>query len=201
MKEQHLFNDTKIILDLCGGTGAWSRPYKEAGYDVRLVTFPEQDIIDYIPPKNVYGILAAPPCTMFSRARNRYDKTMPRDFITGMIPVNACIRIAWTAHPVFFAMENPMGLLSRWLGKAQYYFDPWWFGDPYTKKTALWGWFNKPKRQFYRKIEIMTQEQIDKCKLHGQKLPSSADFTGGTQAELRAITPPGFSQAFFEANQ
>ena len=26
----------KIILDLCGGTGAWSKPYKDAGYDVRL---------------------------------------------------------------------------------------------------------------------------------------------------------------------
>lgn len=27
-------NSDKIILDLCGGTGSWSRPYKEAGYDV-----------------------------------------------------------------------------------------------------------------------------------------------------------------------
>ena len=25
-------NKDKIILDLCGGTGAWSRPYKDAGY-------------------------------------------------------------------------------------------------------------------------------------------------------------------------
>lgn len=35
-------NSNKIILDLCGGTGAWSRPYKEAGYDVRLITLPEK---------------------------------------------------------------------------------------------------------------------------------------------------------------
>ena len=28
-------NSKKIILDLCGGTGAWSKPYKDAGYDVR----------------------------------------------------------------------------------------------------------------------------------------------------------------------
>ena len=34
-------DDCKIILDLCGGTGSWSRPYKEAGYDVRLITLPE----------------------------------------------------------------------------------------------------------------------------------------------------------------
>ena len=26
-----------VILDLCGGTGSWSRPYRDAGYDVRIV--------------------------------------------------------------------------------------------------------------------------------------------------------------------
>ncbi len=31
----------KIILDLCGGTGAWSKPYREAGYDVRLMAVAE----------------------------------------------------------------------------------------------------------------------------------------------------------------
>jgi len=53
----------KIILDLCGGTGAWSKSYKDAGYDVRLITLPAYDVRTYIPPDNVYGILAAPPCT------------------------------------------------------------------------------------------------------------------------------------------
>ena len=27
----------KIILDLCGGTGSWSNPYKEKGYDVSQI--------------------------------------------------------------------------------------------------------------------------------------------------------------------
>lgn len=36
-----LQNSEKIILDLCGGTGSWSRPYKEAGYDVRIITLPD----------------------------------------------------------------------------------------------------------------------------------------------------------------
>ncbi len=64
-----LFDQTKIILDLCGGSGAWSAPYAEAGYDVRLVTLP-QDVRLYQPPENIYGILAAPPCTVFSLAGN-----------------------------------------------------------------------------------------------------------------------------------
>ena len=79
----------KIILDLCGGTGAWSRPYKENGYDVRVITLPDRDIRHYFEPENVYGILAAPPCTMFSCARNG----KPRNFKDGMEIVNACIKI------------------------------------------------------------------------------------------------------------
>lgn len=51
----------KIILDLCGGTGSWSRFYKAAGYDVRNITLPDFDVLTYKPPENVYGILAAPP--------------------------------------------------------------------------------------------------------------------------------------------
>lgn len=61
-------NKDKIILDLCGGTGSWSKPYKEAGYTVKVITLPEHDILDWRADgdvvnylDNVYGILAAPP--------------------------------------------------------------------------------------------------------------------------------------------
>lgn len=81
----------KIILDLCGGSGSWSRPYKEAGFDVRLITLPDYDVLDYI-PHNVYGVLAAPQCTEFSVLN---CKAEPRDRKQeqGMIVVKACIRI------------------------------------------------------------------------------------------------------------
>lgn len=49
-------NSKKIILDLCGGTGSWSKPYKEAGYDVRLITLPEHDVLTYEPPIGGGGI-------------------------------------------------------------------------------------------------------------------------------------------------
>ena len=76
----------KIILDLCGGTGAWSKPYKDAGYDVRLITLPDNDVRTYVPPENVYGILAAPPCTEFSIAKNHKLK---RDLDGGLVMVGA----------------------------------------------------------------------------------------------------------------
>ena len=79
-------NSDKIILDLCGGTGAWSKPYKEAGYDVRIITLPEYDVRNYVPPL-AYGILAAPPCEQFSFAKTTGK---PRDLMKGMDIVRAC---------------------------------------------------------------------------------------------------------------
>ena len=72
----------KIILDLCGGTGSWSKPYKDSGYDVRLITLPEYDVLTYVPPKDVYGILAAPPCTDFSVSGAQYWKRKDQDGTT-----------------------------------------------------------------------------------------------------------------------
>ena len=90
----------RIILDLCGGSGSWSRPYKEAGYDVRLITLPDYDVLEYEPPEGVHGILAAPPCTEFSilncRAEPRERK--PQE---GLKVVMACIRIIEKSRPVW----------------------------------------------------------------------------------------------------
>ncbi len=90
----------KIILDLCGGTGAWSKPYKENGYDVRVLTLPDFDVtkwreydwlVELIEKNKVYGILAAPPCTMFSIARNDTTAKEPRDLREGMRIVQSCL--------------------------------------------------------------------------------------------------------------
>jgi len=188
-------NGGKIILDLCGGTGAWSRPWGDAGYDVRVITLPEHNVIEYVPPESVYGVLAAPPCQMFSRARTT-AKT-PRDFIEGMGPVNACIRIAWQSGPVFFALENPVGFLRQFLGPPQLTFKPCDHGDPYTKSTDLWGWFVHPKKN---PVEVIKP----KGRVNGGTRDWSFAKCGNgkyTRQELRSMTPPGFAKAFYEANR
>jgi hypothetical protein len=208
---------TKIILDLCGGTGAWSKKYKEEGYTVINVTLPFYDLLkteiegDYIifqggskkPLKvrisDIYGILAAPVCTMFSLARTR-AKT-PRDFREGMKLVISCLNIIWECRYknklAFWCLENPMGYLRQFLGKPAFTFDPCDFGDPYTKKTDLWGYFNIPKKNPIK----LSREDISRCKINNRKLPSISEITGSKQSDKRAITPPGFAKAFFEANK
>ena len=195
--------NNKIILDLCGGTGAWSRPYKEAGYDVRLITLPDVDVRTYIPPDNVYGILAAPPCTKFSKACWNIKKK-DRDFKSGMIEVRACLNIIWAIQengvPLkFWALENPMGYLYNFLGYPRFYFQPWQFGETgfmATKRTALWGYFNSP-------VKTVRKRTIPFINSHSQakkQLPENKEWYSAS-AQKRAITPAGFAKAFYEANK
>ena len=187
----------KIILDLCGGTGSWAKPYKEAGYDVRIITLPDNDILTYEPPENVYGILSAPPCTMFSLARTT-AKT-PRDLDAGMEIAKGCLRIIWKAKPKFWAMENPRGLLRKFMGKPAFAFDASEFFEDYNKHTDLWGYFNEPKKN----RDYVRFDSTDK---NTRKLPLipkeyKIDEKMSKVAIRRSITPAGFAQAFFEANQ
>ena len=207
---------SKIILDLCGGTGAWSKPYAEAGYDVRLVTLPEQDVRTYEPPDNVYGILAAPPCTMFSFVRT--SPKIPRDLNEGMETVIACLKIIWKCQSMyknqhqkkpplkFWALENPYyGSLKWFLGKPVFLFDPYNFGDMYKKRTAMWGDFETPIKLY---TEVISPLLISPVKQQTPKFDNmrSKDILPENYGKLdrkarRSITPPGFAKAFFKANQ
>ena len=186
----------RIILDLCGGTGAWSKPYVEAGYDVRLVTLPDSDVRIYTPPDNVHGILAAPPCTEFSWAKHFHGKDKySHDFIAGLEIVSACMRIILTSNPSWWALENPRGYLRKWIGEPGWSFDPWEFGATYQKTTCLWGIFNTPtavvlvKPPGLQKFSMLKSHEI------------APEYYGKlTRQERRSITPSGFARAFFEAN-
>ena len=221
-------NKRKIILDLCGGTGSWSKPYREAGYTVKLITLPNNDVRNWRKDAdvmnvidNVYGILAAPPCTMFSFARTNAKK--PRDLYEGMECVRACFDIIWSSMETigdtknkkpftlkFWALENPyFGLLKNFLGKPVFTFDPWEFGDGYQKRTALWGNFNEPKKNPIP----MTKEAKAKAKTnsHIHTLGTKFDYLKSKDIHpevfgkldrqtRRSITPAGFAEAFFKAN-
>jgi len=183
-------NSNKIILDLCGGTGAWSKPYRDNGYTVINVTLPEYDVRTYMPPENVYGILAAPPCTHFCQGCAHLwkikDKEKPELLIEAISIVDACLRIVYFCKPKFWALENPVGRLKKWLGKPQWNFQPYEYGEYYTKRTYLWGNFTPP---------IFGKQVIPIKQKHGS-------FNAlGRSPEKRSITPPGFAKAFMEANQ
>lgn len=218
---------SKIILDLCGGTGSWSKPYKEAGYDVKLITLPKYDLFDThththtrmiefrnsfteeieaVNADEVYGILAAPTCTMFSLARTT-AKT-PRDFESGMKLVEKCLEIIWYCRASnnsalkFWALENPQGYLRQFLGRPPFTFSPEEYGENYTKKTDIWGYFNIPKKNPYR---LSPDEQLLSCRNNRvlPELPDDYIMPEGwnRQAARRSMTSKRFAEAFYKANK
>lgn len=129
-----------------------------------------------------------------------------------MIVVDACLKIIEICNPVFWALENPSGYLRQYIGQPQFTFQPWQFGDAWTKKTDIWGNFNKPKILFKNwddvpKLPIYTRPNRGKpslAYLHKSAqalIPQLQCFKVDSDAAFRAITPPGFAKAFFEANQ
>jgi len=201
---------SKIILDLCGGSGSWSLPYKLAGYDVRVVTLPGQDVRNYKIPVGVYGVLAAPPCTEFSKANYRVKKDK-RNFKAGMEIVKACLNIIWEiqsrgAPLKFWALENPTGYLYNFLGQPSFYFQPWQFGETdfrSTKRTGLWGYFNPPIQTVkYRSVNIVHDyKRIRKIPLFQFKEQRDNLSYGPNSPAKRAETSSYFAKAFFESNK
>ena len=219
---------TKIILDLCGGTGSWSNPYAtREEYDVYNITLPYYDLFDIelkdskiiaksrsdekkkdlcIRASEVYGILAAPTCTMFSLART--TARTPRDLGAGMRLVEKCLKIIWYCRELpdsklkFWALENPVGLLRQFLGRPIFSFSPEQFGENYTKKTDLWGYFNIPKGKPYKlnedeKLRSMCNNRVLPELPEGYILPKGWNRL----AARRSMTSIKFAEAFYRANK
>ena len=176
------------ILDLCGGTGSWSQPYRDIGYYVEVIDLSNGDDIRTLAYRDieVRGILAAPPCTDLSGSGARWWEGKGAAALTDALAVaDACLRAVMIYKPKWWALENPVGRLRRYYGTPNLIFDPCDYGDPYTKKTLLWGDFTIPEKT--------PVEPTEGSKMH--LLPPSED-----RWKLRSMTPPGFATAFAKAN-
>lgn len=205
------------ILSLCDFTGTWAQPYADMGYNVELIDIKHGKDARLTEFQEVYGILAAPPCTHFTVSGAQYWKQKDKDgrTIEALSIVDACIRLAMVTNPKFWVIENPTGRLRKWLGPPQFSFNPCDFGgylspeershpsfppqDAYTKKTHLWGRFNPPVPKPVKPIPNNNQQ-------NNISLPKDANgkilaWTSEETKTIRSITPLGFARAFAEANQ
>ena len=177
----------RTILSLCDFSGNWSRPYLEAGYEVAMVDLQTGEDVRLLPhmPGSIHGILAAPPCTHFASSGARWWKEKGETaLLDGLALVDACLRAIAIYSPKWWALENPVGRLVHYLGEPQLRFDPCDYGDPWTKKTLLWGRFSEPQ-----------QSRVDP--MEGSKMHRMSSSWKNQRSE----TPSGFAQAFFEANK
>lgn len=201
----------KIILHLCADIGSDSQPYRDAGYDVRCIG-EEIGVENYTPPIGVYGVIANPVCTEFSVAVG-FDKE--NDCKKGLFLVNHCLRIIKQANPVFWVLENPAsGKLKNFIGKPAMTYEPWQFGSPWTKKTALWGVFNQPKPIYTDWGDVPKNKKLyirpgrpkpGFAFLHKSAVHNIMEFKKfipkiKTDADFRSLCSQGFAKAFFSVN-
>jgi hypothetical protein len=200
----------KTILHLCADTGSDSKPYKDAGYNVILVGS-DIGVENFIPPSDVYGVFANPVCTEFSTARSNGKARNPEK---GMFLVEYCLRIINRCDPHFWVIENPAkGALRKWWREPSYEYEPWWYGSPWTKRTALWGKFNIPERKYHKWEDVPKLDGLYQRpgrgkpslafmhKSHYHKIPEFQHLPAPqSDMEFRSLCSQKFAQAFFEAN-
>jgi hypothetical protein len=202
----------KIILHLCADLGSDSRFYQlDDNYDVILVG-KNIGVENYTPPDNVHGIIANPVCTEFSTATG-FHKI--KNIEMGMILVDHCIRIIDEAKPKWYVIENPAnGRLKEFLGKPNAIYQPYQYGSPWTKKTALWGKFNMPLPLYATWKDVPkndklyvrpTRKKPALAFLHKSAVDLIPEFQFAkehikTDADLRSMCSQGFAKEFYRVN-
>lgn len=129
--------------------------------------------------------------------------------------VRECQRIIKEANPKFWVIENPAtGVLKQYLGQPTYSYEPWWYGSPWTKRTALWGQFNIPPRIYQNwedvpKIpELYTRPGRPKPSLafmHKSSYNLIPEFWAlkkpQSDMEFRSLCSQKFAEAFYKSNK
>lgn len=125
-----------------------------------------------------------------------------------------CLRIIELAKPKFWVLENPAtGRLKDFIGAPKFTYEPWNYGSPWTKKTALWGEFNMPPKKYLKWEEVPKNPKLylqpgrpkpSMAKMHKsaiKNIPEFDCFTVEDDMSFRSLCSQNFAQAFFKANQ
>lgn len=142
-------------------------------------------------------MIAHPPCTYLSYVGNRHWNKPGRaelrqeamDFFMQL--VNAPIQ--------HICVENPLGEPSRAYRKYDQMIHPYYFGDPYSKRTCLW-LKNLPQLK-YDKDNVIKPEPLYKLKTNGKSINWVEGISGMSATErqkARSKTFQGIANAMAE---
>ena len=224
LKLQKMKKMSKVILHLCADIGSDSYPYQcddnyrviciGKSYGVENLT--KETLLRDFGVTDVHGICYNPVCTDLSRARKGGKA---KDVQSGMFLVNHCLRIIKETNPIFWVIENPAtGALRNILGNPKLIYQPWEYGSPWTKKTALWGCFTIPEKKYsnfdevpnkINELYVRTKRGDTKPALPFQHksaiqyIKEFAPFVESvkTDADLRSLCSQHFARAFKAVNR
>ncbi len=199
----------KTILHLCADIGSDSYPYQlNPEYNVIKIG-KDIGVENYTPDMSIHGIIANPVCTEFSTANGFHKKNDP-----DLSMIKHCLRIINQTFPEWWVIENPFnGTLKDHLGYPDFVYQPWEYGSPWTKKTALWGNFNMPFKLYDKWGHVPKNENL--YIRPGRPKPSLAflhksakqfirefdPFEVDSDNAFRSLCSQGFARAFMNANQ
>jgi hypothetical protein len=201
----------RTILHLCADIGSDSYFYQlDPDYDVILIG-KDIGVENYHPDRPIHGIIANPVCTQFSTVKGFHKKEVP-DFTI----LNHCTRIIKESCPEWWVIENPFnGTMKEYVGKPKAVYQPWEYGSPWTKKTALWGRFNMPEKKHCNWYNVEKNKNIytrpgrekpslaflHKSAIHN--IPEFEPFIDRITDDngFRSLCSQGFAKAFYEVNK
>lgn len=183
----------RTVLSLFDFSGNWSRPYREAGYNVVQVDTKlglSLEEFEYKALKSVEIMLIAFPCTNYALSGACWFKAKDADGRTAESQRLLALtkEIIDYFNPDIWCLENPMTrihTLNPWLGKPAFKFNPYDFGDGWKKATWLFGKFNHPDKKPGKNLGGDWHNTM---------------WSSEKTREIRSTTPMGFARAFFEVN-
>lgn len=111
-------------------------------------TFKTMDGVEHSVEGKWDMIIAHPPCTYFSNATmvnlgrkdrpNIFNEEWRKRFFQNRDNAFKFAMKIWNADCEKIAIENVVGYLSTHFRKPNQYVEPFFFGDPWRKKTCLW---------------------------------------------------------------
>ena len=203
---------SKVILHLCADIGSDSKVWSDNGYEVIKVG-EKIGVENFSYSGEVYGIIANPPCTEFSTARITGKARNPSE---GMYLVEHCLRIIKECNPKFWVIENlARGVLKKYLGEPKCKYEPWHYGSPWTKQTALWGEFKIPERLYRNWDDVPKLKGLYirpgrpkpslafMHKSHIRFIPEFKPFESMVTCDMhfRSLCSQKFAKAFYEVNK
>jgi len=201
---------SQVVISLFDHSGRFVEPWAAAGYTCYCVDVQHPpgetwagnvclvggDLRRFVPPPGPIAFVAAfPPCTDLSNAGAHLFRVKGlRALAAALDLVGAAADLCQALGAPYF-IENPRGQLRHYWREPDHQFDPCeyagWLPDPeaeaYTKRTCLWTGhgFRMPEK---RPVFPVKGSMVD-------KVPGSKN-----RANLRSLTPRGFSAAVFYAH-
>jgi hypothetical protein len=190
------------VLVACEYSGRVRDAFLKKGHDAMSCDLlPSESFMGQHYQGNVFDIIddgwdlmiAHPPCTYLTVAANKYFLNNPERWQQRLDAMMFVYRLM-NADIHKIAIENPKGVITSHIRKADQYIQPYWFGCPEPKMTGLW-LKNLPKLDPTNIVEPEYVLYNSKRTKSGKSRYGSFGKLGSGKGKERSLTYQGIANA------